>query len=352
VTQFSWQHLSEPPGRRQRAAEALERFGVLPLLQILHDRGRRPLTVLAYHRVTLPRDLEEYPLDLDVVSTSPDEFEWQMRFLRENLQPVSLGHIIRHIERGEPLPRRAVAVTFDDGFNDTYRHAFPALRRHAIPATVFLSTGYIDSGEPFWFERAALLMMRAPPGTIALPSHEHPLPAGDSLRQRHGALRLLQRYLQDQPDAHRKALLDEWVEHVPGRRPSPADAARPLDWAQVREMAAAGVDFGTHSVTHANLAKLPDSALTWELANSKLALENQLGRDIDTLAYPIGTRASFDARVMGHVREAGYRLAMSFVLGANWQQSLSPFELRRQAVSLTTSRSCFKALVSVPAWVS
>ena len=48
-----------------------------------------------------------------------------------------------------------VAVTFDDGYRDNYENAFPVLQRYGIPATIFLTTGNIDSKEPLWFERLA-----------------------------------------------------------------------------------------------------------------------------------------------------------------------------------------------------
>jgi peptidoglycan/xylan/chitin deacetylase (PgdA/CDA1 family) len=351
VTKYS--SLQQPArGKRQRLIEAMARARLLPLLQPLHDRGRRSFTVLAYHRVVRLHEPGGAPYDLDLVSATPESFEWQMRFLREHMNPVSLAEVIACAEGTGALPERAVAVTFDDGFSDTYEHAFPILRRHSIPATVFVTTGYVDSGEPFWFEIAAVLMMRAAPRTIHLPDHSGALPTGDSESERRASLRALQQSLKDLPDSRRRELISDWlISHAALIDSAPAAIARPMSWGQVKEMSAAGIEFGAHSVTHPNLAKLGDEELDWELRHSRRTLQEQLDTDIVTLAYPIGTRSAYDDRVIARAGAAGYRLGVSYLFGANWQRALKPFELRRQSVGLETSQLYFQALVRLPEWV-
>src|SRR5690606_8243942 len=148
-----------PKSKRQRLAEALVPFAMHRMLRPLHDRSRRPLVILGYHRI---RDLDgprARPLDPDLVSATPADFDWQMRHLREHHHVVSLEQVMEHLDGGASLPRRAVAVTFDDGFTDTYHTAAPVMKRHGIPGAVFVTTDYLGSGDVFWFERVAQIVM-------------------------------------------------------------------------------------------------------------------------------------------------------------------------------------------------
>src|SRR6185437_6340264 len=339
-------------GVRRRLVELAARWGITTLLEGVHNRRRSSLLVLAYHRVLQVEDPDSYPFDPELIIATPEEFAWQMRYLREHMQPVSLSEVVQHLDDGTALPRRAVAVTFDDGFVDTYRNAFPVLRELHMPATVFATTGYVDSPEPFWFELVAYLMMRIPPWSIRVQDSAHAFPLGPSLDVRRVSIHMLQEILKGLPDARRTNLIKEWSRSFAGRiDPAALELGRPLTWAQVSEMAAAGIEFGSHTVTHPNLTRLEEPSLLWELADSKSALERRLGHEIKTLAYPIGTRSAYDTRVMDYAKRAGFRLAVSYVAGVNWMRELERFELRRQGVSPDISRAWFRAMTTLPAWI-
>ncbi len=348
--------LREPPepahrSRIQRLVEAAERFGVVRALRTLHDRREQVLTVLAYHRVMPTDALEGYPFDPELISATPAQFEWQMRYVRQHLRPVSLRDVTRHLDGQIPLPPRAVAVTFDDGFADTYRYAFPVLKRFSIPATIFPATGYIDSGEPFWFELAAYLAFNVPPKALEIPGRGA-FPTGGSQKDRQQSLQQLHEILKSLPNAGRTKIISSWT-----RRFAPEIAhgalrhSGPLSWQQVREMAEAGVEFGSHTVTHPNLTQLSDAELDWELAESKRVLEERLQRPIETLAYPIGTTAAFDARVIAATERHGFKLGVTYVTGANPFAHLRRYELRRHGIGLGMTPRYFRALTSLPSWL-
>lgn len=344
-------HLSK--GRKQRLAELADRLGLVRPLRMLHDRGRASLTVLAYHRIIPLDSVDAYPLDLELISATPDQFEWQMGDLRRRMNPVSLAQVMDHLDGKATLPRYAVAITFDDGFRDTHQHAFPILRQYGIPATVFVTTGYIESGEPFWFELAAYLMMRLEPHAIVFDEYEGALPFAAAPAERRRSLRRLHEVLKALPNPRRTAVIREWSQRFAGQiEASAADLSRPITWTQVGEMAAAGIEFGSHTVTHPNLTQLSDQDLLWELSESKRMLEQRIGREVGTLAYPIGTRSTYDARVIQAVQRAGLRLAVSYVPGVNWLNRPRRFELRRQGIGLATTRAYFRALTDLPAWIA
>lgn len=78
-----------------------------------------------------------------VVSTSRATFSRQMGCLHEaGYRTVSVGDVAAHLEAKRPFPANAVAITFDDGYQNVYREAFPVLEKYGFRATVFLITDY------------------------------------------------------------------------------------------------------------------------------------------------------------------------------------------------------------------
>ena len=98
------------------------------------------LSVLAYHRVLDESD------PLLPGEPSAEEFEARMRWLGDNFNVLPLAEAIRAL-RDNRLPKRALSITFDDGYADNYRNALPILRRLNLPATFFIASGFLDGGE-------------------------------------------------------------------------------------------------------------------------------------------------------------------------------------------------------------
>lgn len=322
------------------------------LMRRLHDRGRQPVLILAYHRIATVEHPDSYPLDLGLVSATAEEFDAQMRALREFANPVSLDQIADAVTHGRTLPERAVAVTFDDGFSDTFELAFPLLRRHDIPATVFVSTEHLEHSEPFWFEITAHLMLRVPPRAISFDECPEGLPAADDRDARRAAIAQLHRILKACPNPRRRALVDEWRRRFAGHFDAHAlERSRPISRQQLLQMADAGIQFGSHTVTHPNLALAADDAIERELRDSRKYLTQLLDRPVRSLAYPFGTPDTYDERAKSVARACGYELAVSFRQGVNWPGTLDALELRRVGISPGIGAEQFRVMLALPAWL-
>ncbi len=95
----------------------------------------RRVYILMYHAID-----DAFP-----TGTPERQFEREMRFLAERCTPVSLQRVAAYARQEIELPDLSVAVTFDDGFESVYARAYPVLRRYGVPATVFVTTGFLDS---------------------------------------------------------------------------------------------------------------------------------------------------------------------------------------------------------------
>jgi len=154
------------------------------------------------------------------------------------------------------------------------------------------------------------------------------------------------------PNPQRRALIEEWrarfADCIDARA---CELSRPLSRTRLLQMAAGGIEFGSHTVTHPNLALSADDAIERELRDSKAYLTQLLGRPIRSLAYPFGTPGTYDARVMSQARACGYELAVSYRQGVNWSGALDMLELRRIGITPGIPAEQFRVMLALPAWL-
>ena len=282
--------------------------------------------ILCYHRV----GTEGVPL----FSTLPPEiFEAQIRFLRRHYRLVSLEQLCAELQ--DPSARgQAVAVTFDDGYVDTYHNAFPILKKYEVPAMVFVIVGSIESGQVAWYDKTFLALKVFPGTTLEI------------------ELDQIQRFALVSPVARMRAAMEinNWLRTVPdGRRrefcaaferrfllPQMALAGRMMNWDQVREMHRAGIAFGSHTLTHPAVSRLNVAGAEAELLVSRQILEQQLGSPAPDFAFPFGKPADCGPQAAAQLAGFGYRSAVTTSYGLN-TPGANPYALRR--ISLEDAQS-------------
>ena len=336
-------------GKRQLAARVFSASGAARLLLNLRMASRKVLTVLAYHRVYDIGDESLFPFDPELISASTEGFAWQMEFVRRYYSPICFGDLLEALHHGKPLPPRSLIVSFDDGHLDNYIHAFPVLKSLGIPATIFLSTDYIGSTRTFWFDRVVALIYHAPAGEVNIARLLLKLTLGHQVSMRRSAAQEILSRLKLLPDSERHAVLGDLETMLSQYCPeSVSCASGALTWEQVLEMSRAGIEFGSHTVTHPVLTMLEDTQLHYELAESKRVLESKLGHAVPVLAYPVGGHHAFDQRVIASARGCGYHLGVSYLSGVNPLDALETFSIKRLHVERYTTRSDFTAMLALP----
>jgi hypothetical protein len=207
-----------------------------------------------------------------------------------------------------------VAVTFDDGYRDTYTQAVPILRQYGIPATVFLAVGAIESGQAPWYDKI-FLALKAYPGEELKVHLDQPrrfllMAPGARL---HAASQIML-WLRKQPTAKRREFCAELEARI--ALPQHELSGRMMTWEQVREMQEAGISFGAHTLTHPPVSRLTEDEVGPELLHSKQILEQRLGRPAPDFAYPFGQPADC-GNTADWLKRCGYRSAVTTVPGLN-----------------------------------
>ncbi|HUG69112.1 MAG TPA: polysaccharide deacetylase family protein [Pirellulaceae bacterium] len=117
-------------------------------LSFLGPTTRNAAGILTYHRVA-----DGVGPDHAMLNVSPEQFRRQIGgLLKLGYQPLPLRSLIEARRKQQTFSPRTFSVVFDDGYSDIFRNAWPVLRELHVPATVFLATGYLDSGERFPFD--------------------------------------------------------------------------------------------------------------------------------------------------------------------------------------------------------
>jgi len=289
--------------------------------------------ILLYHRVS------ELPLDPQLLCVTPQHFAEHLEVIRDcgrTIQVKALGEALQHRSSG----RCSVVVTFDDGYADNLYNAKPLLERFDIPATVFVTTGYVGSKREFWYDDLERILLHAGPlpETLRLKLSDHWYQwelgaqvacgeAGDAGTRewnvsrkenptvRHGLYRSLFQILQPLPDTERQKILKKLASWA-GMDTIHRRTHRTLTPQEVIGLADGGlVEIGSHTVTHPVLSALPLIAQRAEMDGSKACLEEILGRPVASFAYPFGGRSHYTEQTVAAVREAGFERACSNFAG-------------------------------------
>jgi len=166
---------------RVAAGEFLSSLGGLRQISFINNGLRKPILVLAYHRIFKSVQEDLHPFDVGLLSASVEDFDWQMSVLRREFHPIPLSDIGLYMRGRKKLPKRPVIVTFDDGYSDNYHNAFPVLKKYSIPATLFITTAHIGTDIPLWHDLAPNVVIRAKHGVIPSIVGDIILEPGDTL---------------------------------------------------------------------------------------------------------------------------------------------------------------------------
>lgn len=257
------------------------------------------LSILFYHRV-LP---ESDPLQPDI----PDAelFRRHMRWLRRFYRVLPLAEAVTLLARGR-LPRRAVAITFDDGYRDNYEVALDILRELDLSATFFISSGFLDGGR-MWNDTVIETVRRLPETELTFePCDIRDLPLC-SMSQRRWAVAQLLAELKYRPLAQRQELCETLAAQL--NQPLPRLM---MTREQVRGLRRAGMEIGAHTVHHPILKRLAAATARAEIEQSKQALEEILGEPVRLFAYPNGKMGQdFGPEHAAMVAESGFQAAVT-----------------------------------------
>lgn len=258
-------------------------------------------------------------------------FARQLRMLSRFANVLPLQTALGLMEAGEPLPSRAVVLTFDDGYRDNLELGVPMLERHGLPATFFLVPGFLSGTVGAWWEDLSAAFDRGRAATLEFGGTVYPLTTPAERETAHAAVRASLKTLDHAARVAEVARVSELLSPAP----SSVGGGLFMDWSGAKSLLAAGHEIGSHTVSHAILERETEPGQRIELGESRAALESGLGITVDTLAFPNGSAADYSEVTTRVARDLGYRCAITTTAGLA-SGGDSPYEMRRVVVTPTT----------------
>jgi peptidoglycan/xylan/chitin deacetylase (PgdA/CDA1 family) len=259
--------------------------------------------VMLYHRVNPAHD------PFSVSSVHPRDFEQQLIFLKEHYNVLPLAELWRRVA-DHTLPPRAVAITFDDGYADNHQFALPLLRKHAVPATLFLASAAAEEREPLWYDR----VLHAFRMTACRQVDFEPLGLAAaslaSIEARRSAAVCCLARLRALPERERQ---DRQRELLAALRVRDFGGLHGLmmGWSEARQLDREGFAVEAHTASHPILSRLTHAEAVEEVSSSKRAIEQQLQKEVRFFAYPNGKRDDFNEDSKRVLQEAGFHAAFT-----------------------------------------
>ncbi len=292
-------------------------------MSVLALQGPDSLLLRAADRLTrhIPKTLmyHKFASLSGTVEQSVALFEQQLQYIDR--------HLRHRLVKSPALRGEGLCLTVDDGYLDFYTLAYPLLKKYEIPATFFVTTGFINGELWLWYDKVEYLFKQSEKAEYSMQWHDQRF-CGDLTQDRAGLLYRTTQYLKQWNlqtiDVFIQALASALEVELPVLPPEPY---RPCSWEQLKEMDGPLITIGAHSHTHPILSRVEPALLAGELDDSKVMLEQQLGHKVSAFCYPNGQNGDYTAEIAAHLQQLGFAYAVTAY--SDGHHVRDPFQLRR-----------------------
>jgi len=301
----------------------------------IYQKGK--IHILMYHRVLKDNDKAILSMQPGMYVTE-SAFNNQMIFLARHYHLISLKELLELWKNGGYSKDKSYCiVTFDDGWLDNYLNAYPILKKHGIPATIFVTTSFMGTNRWYWPEKLSFLLLN---------KYQDLLDLSDGVEvARDDVVSAIFTSVSDKCDCVKSEQIDFVIETLKKySEQSIEDAIEKiyellnisvpeeravLNRNEIKEMSNNGISFGSHTCNHKILTGIPLSEVREELKKSMSLLTAQNLNFVPVFCYPNG---SYNQEIQNIVRECGYEAAVTTRFGFESEKPDDYFGIKRIGV--------------------
>lgn len=300
------------------------------LIKLFSAESKHNAMILMYHGVVPEANLNISPNHLSL-----NNFEAQIKYLSSEFNIVSLEDIFSLYRNSESKTKTTLAITFDDGYENNFKYAFPVLQKYNVPATIFTVTKQLENpGFILWYDFVDVLKNHIPLSFFQenIKKLDKQLGKFDVVINSWGELK---QFLKTLNQSEKEVVLNRrMIDLQEILLKVPDEFYKLLNIEQMKIMLDSGlIKIGSHTHSHPNLDIISDEESRSELALSKRHLEKNLNIEIKSIAFPDG---AYNEKVKTNALNAGYKnlLAVNYRLESDY---LDKNVLPRFCISNTTT---------------
>ncbi|MCJ7443531.1 MAG: polysaccharide deacetylase family protein [Methanotrichaceae archaeon] len=278
---------------------------ILDFYSTFRSNFKSVLLILIYHGVGQNQENWMHP------SINEKIFETQINYIKRRYKVISLKSLVSLNQEKKPLPKKAAIITFDDGYKNIYKYAYPILRKYNIPATIFLTTGVIGTGDLLWWDKISYIIWKTDCRSIEFDSGMISL---ESVKERSEFCFTLTEKLKGYPNNKKFDLIEDIGRSLDVKVPSDIGKKIYLSWSEIIEMNSDGFEMGSHTISHPILTKIALKDADYEIANSKRDIEHKIKANVVSFSYPNGLPGDYNAEIINLLKENGFKCAVTSTL--------------------------------------
>jgi peptidoglycan/xylan/chitin deacetylase (PgdA/CDA1 family) len=262
-------------------------------------------SILMFHRVcpssSKPRIKGNAGLEV-----TPDYLEKTILFLRKNnYEIVSLDRAAQ-ILNGDQVKKKIAVFTFDDGYVDNYLYAYPILKKHAVPFTIYVTTHLPDGEAILWWYLLEDLILKENRIDFELNDQRYQYSCASS-REKDWVYNEIHKLILDGPSSQLNQRIRQVFENYDISFLEKTSQLS-LTWQQIREMSEDPlVDIGAHTIHHEALSRLSEAAVQKEMESSRDIIESKIGQQVEHFSYPFGTKNEAGEREFRIAKKCGFK---------------------------------------------
>jgi peptidoglycan/xylan/chitin deacetylase (PgdA/CDA1 family) len=241
-----------------------------------------------------------------------EDFEKRINYLRKHYTFISLDEYADLYCNKKKAPPNSLVLTFDDGYKCLYSTVYPILKRCSIPATIFLTTNFIEHKTPLLPNKVLYIIGNTKVRNFKLPELSPVNYSFSNEKERLAIYKDISSRLKYFANGQKERIIDNLQKLLCVDLSRLENESWMLSWDEIKEMYESKlISFESHTLSHPILTCIPAEEIEKEMVSPKKIIEDRLGNKVRFFAYPNGRKKDYNESIKAAAKQCGYSMAFT-----------------------------------------